>query len=143
MPQLVKGGKWVFGWAMVGPSGELPIPPEAWEEYGFQVGDEVAFLPGSKRSGGFGLSHPRLLIKLPAQFQDRILARGRIDEAYQVAAPAEVGVEAGDLLLVARGSGRALGFLARGPIYEEARKHSELAIFVSEAAPLQTKALPL
>jgi len=29
MPQLVKGGKWVFGWVIVGFQGELTIPPEA------------------------------------------------------------------------------------------------------------------
>jgi hypothetical protein len=86
MPQLVKGGKWVFGWVIVGPRGELTIPPEAWDEYQFQVGDEVTFIPGSRRSGGFSLSHPRLL--------------------------------------AVRGSGRALGFVAHGPIYEEALRNS-------------------
>ena len=55
MPQLVKGGKWVYGWVIVGLQGELTIPPEAWHEYGFRTGDEVTFLPGSRRSGGFGL----------------------------------------------------------------------------------------
>jgi hypothetical protein len=51
MPQLVKGGKWVFGWVAVGLKGELMIPPEAWREYGFRIGDEVTFLPGSRSSG--------------------------------------------------------------------------------------------
>ena len=37
MPQLAKGGKWVFGWVLVGPHGEVTIPPEAWDEYGLQT----------------------------------------------------------------------------------------------------------
>jgi len=32
-------------------------------------------------------------------------------------------------LLVVRGSGLALGFVTIGPIYEEAKKHSEILIF--------------
>jgi hypothetical protein len=90
VPQLVKGGKWVFGWVIVGPRGELAIPPEAWDEYRFQVGDEVTFISGSRRSGGFGLSHPRLLAATPAPLQTRALAQGRVDEAGRVLAPAAV-----------------------------------------------------
>jgi hypothetical protein len=133
MPQLVKGGKWVFGWVIVGPRGELAIPPEAWDEYGFQLGDEVTFIAGSRRSGGFGLSHPRLLdaVAIPL----RALAQGRVDELGLVTAPAAVGVQPGDRLLAVRGSGRALGFVARGPIYEEALRHPELACFSVEAGP--------
>jgi hypothetical protein len=36
---------------------------------------------------------------------------------------------AGDRLLVVRGSGLALGFLERGPIYEEARRHPDIETF--------------
>jgi hypothetical protein len=126
MPQLVKGGKWVFGWVTVGSRRELAIPPEAWDEYRFQVGDEVTFLPGSQRSGGFGLSHARLLGDVPEPLQMRALARGRVDELGRVMVPAAVEVRPGDRLLVVRGSGRALGFVAHGPIYEEAVKHPDL-----------------
>jgi hypothetical protein len=121
MPRLVKGGKWVFGWVVVGPKGELPIPPEAWREYDFEAGDEAFFLRGSRRSGGFGLSTPGLMTSSSARF--RVLGRGRIGEDGQVIVPPEVGVEPGHRLLAVRGSGRALGFVARGPIYEEALKH--------------------
>ena len=134
MPRLAKGGKWVFGWTVVGPGGELCIPPEAWDEYQFQVGDEVAWMPGSKRSGGFGLSHPRLLAQLPAQFQDRALAWSRIEAKRRALVPPQAGVQPGQRLLVVRGSGRALGLLVRGPIYEEACRHSDLAWFDSGCA---------
>jgi hypothetical protein len=135
MPQLVRGGKWVFGWVAVGPRGELVIPPQAWGEYGFQVGDRVAFLPGSRKSGGFGLSHTRLLTRTAAPLQMRLLAQGRVNDQGQVVVPAAVGVRPGDRLLAVRGSGRALGFVARGPIYEEALQHPELACFGVEAGP--------
>jgi hypothetical protein len=129
MPQLVKGAKWVFSWVIVGPRGELTIPPEAWDEYGFQAGDEITFIPGSRRSGGFGLSHSRLLAGVPAALHVRALAQGRVAEVGQVTAPAAVGVQPGDRLLAVRGSGRALGLVARGPIYEEALKHPQLTCF--------------
>jgi hypothetical protein len=35
MPQLSKGGKWVFGWAIVGPDRNVLIPTQAYQEYGF------------------------------------------------------------------------------------------------------------
>jgi hypothetical protein len=130
MPQLVKGGKWVFGWVTVGPHGELPIPPEAWHEYGFQSGEEAVFLPGSRTSGGFALSTPRLLAQAAGPLHTRIRARDRIGEDAQIVIePAVVGVHPGDRLLVVRGSGRALGFVARGPILDEALKHPELEVF--------------
>jgi hypothetical protein len=129
MPQLVKGGKWVFGWVIVGPQGELTIPPEAWHEYGFRIGDEVTFLPGSRRSGGFGLSTPRLLAQMTGPLQSCGLARDHIGEEGQLVVPPAVGMRSGDRLLAVRGSGRALGFVAQGPIYDEALKHPELEIF--------------
>ena len=132
MPQLVKGGKWVFGWAIVGPQEELGIPPAAWVEYEFQAGEEAVFLSGSRTSGGFGLSTPRLLAQEARLLQARALARGFIGERGQIVIPATVGIWPGDRLLVVRGSGRALGFLARGPIYDEALRHPKLEIFHTE-----------
>lgn len=129
MPQLTKGGKWAFGWVIVGAERALTIPPAAWDEYGFQGGDEVTFIPGSRRSGGFSLSHARLLADASAPLQVRALAQNRVEEPGRVRVPAAVGMRPGDRLLAVRGSGRALGFVAHGPIYEEALQHSELACF--------------
>ena len=126
MPQLVKGGKWVFGWVTVGPEGELAVPPDAWIEYGFQPGEEAVFLPGSRTSGGFGLSTPRLMARMASPMQTRALARGRLGRDGQVKLPPQVGVQPGARLLAVRGSGRALGFVSRGPIYEEAQRHPAL-----------------
>ena len=140
MPQLVKGGKWVFGWVSIGLHGELAIPPEAWHEYGFWTGDEVAFLPGSRSSGGFGLSTPRLLAQMAGPVQSRGLARDHIGEDGQLVVPPAVGMQPGDRLLAVRGSGRALGFVAQGPIYDEALRHPELEIFGQDRVKQQAKA---
>ncbi|MBN1888678.1 MAG: hypothetical protein JW850_11845 [Thermoflexales bacterium] len=123
MPQLVKGGKWIFGWVVVGPRREIPIPPEAYHEYGFQAGESVLFLRGSRRSGGFSVGR---LERVPKRLRGRVLGHSQMGENEQVVAPPETGVRPGSHLLVGRGSGVALGFLAQGPIYAEALKHPEL-----------------
>jgi len=128
MPQLAKGGKWVFGWVVVAPGGEMCLPPEADAEYGFQPGEIVFFMKGSQRSGGFGLGKSTVLSAAP--ILPRKLAQGIVTAARTVNLPPEVVIQPGERLLVVRGSGLALGFLQRGPIYEEALKHPELEIFI-------------
>ena len=58
----------------------------------------------------------------------RELGRGQFGDGW-VTVPPEVGVKPGDRLLAVRGSRYGLGFVARGPIYEEAVKHPELEVF--------------
>ena len=132
MPRLVKGAKWTFGWAVVGPEREIAIPPEAWDEYGFQPGDEAIFTPGSRKSGGFGISTSALMAEAREKMGgDGLHALGwdRFREG-RVVVPPEVNAKPGDRLLTVRGSCYGLGFIARGPIYEEALKHPELEVFV-------------
>lgn len=129
MPQLVKGGKWVFGWTVVGPAGQVRIPPEAYSEYGFQSGEPIVFVRGSRTSGGLGVSRQEKLAKSRLAQTNRLLGEGRIDEKGQVIFPPESGVQPGERLLVVRGSGMALGFIQRGRIYEEALNHLELETF--------------
>jgi hypothetical protein len=131
MPRLVKGGKWAYGWAVVGPGGEITIPPEAWREFGFQDGDEAIFTPGSRRSGGFGVSTPELMAEVREKMAGvglRELGQGQFENG-RVMTPPEVSVKPGDRLLAVRGSRYGLGFVAQGPIYEEALKHPELEEF--------------
>ncbi len=61
MPQIARGGKNVFGWSKVGIDGKIVIPPEAIEEYSLNEDDRTILIPGSKTSGGFGLSSKRIL----------------------------------------------------------------------------------
>jgi hypothetical protein len=129
MPQLVKGGKWVFGWVVVGAGGEVRIPPEAYAEYGFQVGKPVVFIRGSRTSGGFGVARREKLAVSLIPLTERQLGEGVIGKNGRVTFPPETGVKPGERLLVGRGSGLALGFVQRGPIYKEALRHPELETF--------------
>jgi hypothetical protein len=133
MPRLVKGGKWAYGWVLVGPQGELAIPPSAWQEYAFCEGQEALFIAGSRRSGGFSLSTPALWgerAALLGRGSLRLLGRAVLG-AGRVCVPAAVGVCVGQRLLAVRGSCTGLGFVARGPIHEEALRHPQLELFES------------
>jgi hypothetical protein len=129
MPRLARGGKWVYGWVVIGAERRMPIPPEAWQEYGFRAGNQVLFLRGSRRSGGFGVGMPEQIAAAFGQLDTgtRVLGSARLDRDGSVTLPLMIEAEPGDRLLVVRGSRLALGFIARGPIYEQAAKHPELA----------------
>lgn len=154
MPRLVKGGKYVYGWSEVDNNGRIVIPSEALDEYGFKDADKVILMPASKRSGGFALTTPSLLknsrlsvvlVREPqlAAFQlpegetvtvgTRTHCWVKLNSKGEFVVPVETlreyGVNLGDRLLVGRGSGLALAFIAKGPILAEARKHSSLALF--------------
>jgi hypothetical protein len=58
-----------------------------------------------------------------------MFAQGFIENEGGVSIPPAAGIPAGARLLVYRGSGLALGFLAQGPIYMEAQKHQGLQTF--------------
>jgi hypothetical protein len=106
-------------------------PPKAWREFGFQAGDEAVFAPGSHRSGGFAVSTPGLMAEASEKMGKaglRELDRGRFEDGW-VTVPSRVNVQPGARLLAVRGSRYGLGFVAQGPIYEEALKHPELDLF--------------
>lgn len=158
MPQLVKGGKHVFGWTRVGKAGRIAVPPEALEEYSLHEADRLILVPGSQTSGGFGLGSPQVLIQTPLwtaietrpELEAFECERGSLIECDgklmgwvelqhgEVTVPLEslkhFGINAGDSLLVVRGSGRALGFIVKGPITAEARKHPDLPVFFPSSA---------
>jgi bifunctional DNA-binding transcriptional regulator/antitoxin component of YhaV-PrlF toxin-antitoxin module len=154
MPQLVKGGKYVYGWCQVGDTGRISIPPEAMDEYGLKEHDKVILMSGSRRSGGFAVTTPRLLSGSPLSavldrfprlrtFQmpeARVIRAGggsycwtSIEEGGYITLPQETlweyEVVPGDRLLAVRGSGLALGFARKGPIVDQAVTHSEIETF--------------
>jgi hypothetical protein len=129
MPQLVKGGKWVFGWTVVNFAGEVRIPHDAYAEYGFQSGEQVVFLAGSQRSGGCGVARQEKLAGSQIPLAKRALGKGVVGKNERIAFPSATGFQSGERLLVVRGSGLALGFVQRGPIYEEASRHPEIEVF--------------
>jgi hypothetical protein len=129
MPYLVKGGKWVFGWVIVSPDGEVAIPPPALTEYSFQAGETAFLIRGSRTSGGFGLcSQAKLADSI---LKASIIVEVAIGSGAQVRLPPQVLFHPGERLLVVRGSRLALGFIQRGPIYLKAMKHPELEVFIT------------
>jgi hypothetical protein len=153
MPQLAKGGKNAFGWSVVSEIGTIVIPPDAFEEYMFMEGGRLILISGSRTSGGFGLARMEMLAESPLSgflSAHPELAEFRITPGQPVKhnsktytwvnvtdksinVPNETlqlyGIKPGDHLLTVRGSNLALGFIVRGPIIEEARKHPELDVF--------------
>lgn len=66
MPQMNKGGKFIFGKSRIRPDGTVQIPPQAMEEYHIAEEGKVYLFTGSKITGGFcvtrkGLLHPSKL----------------------------------------------------------------------------------
>ncbi|MBN1247435.1 MAG: hypothetical protein JXC32_07235 [Anaerolineae bacterium] len=132
MPQLVRGGKWVFGWSVVRERGLLPIPLDAWHRYTFGPEKRAIFIRGSATSGGFAIAPAS---RWPAAFgpwqsSDRVLGVAELAANGIVRIPEQLGLLAGERLLVVNGSGHALGFITRGPIVEAARTHPELETFI-------------
>jgi len=131
MPQMNKGGKWAFGWCVVGTNREIQIPPEAYAEYGFQSEELVIFLHGSRRSGGFSVGRLEKLARTTSPILRRSLGQGAIWGERQVIAPKDLDIQPGERLLAVRGSGYAVLFLRHGPIFDEALKHPEIEIFTT------------
>ncbi|BDZ68223.1 hypothetical protein [Methanobacterium ferruginis] len=61
MPQLAKGGKFVFGWSIIGKNGCVQVPDKAIQEYSLLVDDKLILISGSKSSGGLAVSRPGLI----------------------------------------------------------------------------------
>ena len=53
MPQLNKGGKFVFGLSVINPDLTIRIPPQALLEYDALRDGKVIIFTGSKITGGF------------------------------------------------------------------------------------------
>jgi bifunctional DNA-binding transcriptional regulator/antitoxin component of YhaV-PrlF toxin-antitoxin module len=157
MPQLVKGGKHVFGWSRVGNTGRIVVPREALEEYRLRESEKLILVPGSRTSGGFGLGSPESLSgsprgealrACPELGEFRVSAGEAVEydgkpycwvelRGGRITVPPTTlegyGVQVDDSLLVIRGSGLAIGFAVRGPIVEEARRHPELVLFQADS----------
>ena len=87
MPQMTKGGKYIFGWSNIGQNGELTFPTMAVKEYNLQEETYIYIVSGSKQTGGFCvmteplLSHSKLknIIRRKSQFSKEKFERGRVD----------------------------------------------------------------
>lgn len=154
VPQITKGGKYVFGWSTVGEQGRIAIPKEAMDEYGFRERDKVILMSGSRQSGGFAVTTPKLLSGSPlaaalqrygrlrtfqmpearvVRVEGRSFCWTSVGEGGCLTLPYETlreyGILPGDRLLTVRGSGLALGFALRGPIVDVALTHPGIEVF--------------
>lgn len=61
MPQLNKGGKYVFGWSKIGGDGTMHFPTMALTEYNLLEEPEIIIFTGSKITGGFCVTNQKML----------------------------------------------------------------------------------
>jgi hypothetical protein len=150
MPQLVKGGKYIFGLSKIGGNGAIAIPPEACEEYGFIDGDRVVLFNGSRTSGGFivtkfdiikkskpgpmfmnvpGLVEYRIPENEIIKYRGRLFCWSTVIPGGCIRLPEAIldayRIKRGGLLATGRGSHLGLAFIARGMVHNEALKHPE------------------
>lgn len=61
MPQMTKGGKYIFGWSKIGENGEIVFPTMAVKEYKLKEETYIYIVSGSKQTGGFCVMTESLL----------------------------------------------------------------------------------
>lgn len=61
MPQMSKGGKFIFGKSLIRNDLTIHLPPQALTEYNATVGGKVYLFTGSKVTGGFCVTRKGLL----------------------------------------------------------------------------------
>ena len=61
MPQLNKGGKYVFGLSIIGPGNRILLPREALDRYPVHREKRILIFTGSRSTGGFCVTSPGLL----------------------------------------------------------------------------------
>ncbi|NLA11830.1 MAG: hypothetical protein GX883_06890 [Firmicutes bacterium] len=62
MPQVSKGGKYIFGYSLIGQELDIQLPPQAMREYDITLEGKVYLITGSKTSGGFNVTRKGLLL---------------------------------------------------------------------------------
>jgi hypothetical protein len=154
MPQLEKGGKFVFGWCRIRQDGGVLLPPQARQEYNFNAGDEIILLSGSRTSGGFGITRKSWLEKSklsvilsdnpgladsslaegqPVTYKGRNYCRFILDkDARFFLSPGALeayNIKPGDSLISIRSSDIAIGMAAKGPLIAISKTHPEIEVF--------------
>ena len=145
MPQMNKGGKFIFGQSRIGENGSVQLPIQAIQEYEITAEGRVYLFTGSKSTGGFcvtrrGLLEPSKLghiltdtpqlLHYTASQGEFISYKGRaycwleISESGKIALTKEMmaflKVDIGMELLSIRSSDIAFTMGAKGPLMERA-----------------------
>ena len=154
MPQISKGGKYIFGWVQIREHGEITFPAQAIEEYKLQKERYIYIVSGSKQTGGFCvMSEPLLsrsklnhILKENPDLADRSLKEGELisykGRKYGLLTLKNNGVhlspslmqtldiKVGDKLLAIRSSDIAFTLGAKGALIQKAYEYKgEIAIF--------------
>lgn len=148
MPQMNKGGKFIFGMSFIRDNFEVHFPPQAINEYNICLEDKVYLFTGAKATGGFCVTRKGLLmpskigniLKDTPDLRDYKLPEGKFtdykgrkycwisiskdgiieltDEMLQV-----LDISVGMELLSIRSSDIAFTMGAKGPLLEKAKKY--------------------
>ncbi|GBU29243.1 hypothetical protein R84B8_02807 [Treponema sp. R8-4-B8] len=83
MPQIRKGGKYVFGWSVIRNDFSIQFPIEAINEYNICSEGRVFLITGSKTTGGFTVSK-NILNNLSLKIGDKLLSIRSSDIAFMM-----------------------------------------------------------
>lgn len=150
MPQMNKGGKFIFGKSIIKEDGVLQFPEQAVKEYDITADGKVYLFTGSKSTGGFcvtrkGLLEPsklgHILTETPelreymAKPGAFIKYKGRSYTWVEISDDGKIvltdkmreflKIEIGMRLLSIRSSDIAFTMGAYGPLVEESMKHED------------------
>lgn len=155
MPQMNKGGKFIFGKSTIREDGMLQFPEQAIKEYNITADGKVYLFTGSKSTGGFcvtrkGLLEPsklgHILTETPElreytikagtfiKYKGRFYTWTEISDDGQIILTNEMQIflkiKVGMRLLSIRSSNIAFTMGAYGPLVEESIKHeNEIPIY--------------
>lgn len=155
MPQMNKGGKFIFGESVIRPDGMVQFPTQAVEEYRIASEGRGYLFTGSKSTGGFCVTRQELLLpsklghiltETPAlldygapegrflYYKGRAYCWTAISETGGIRLTDEMmaflGLESGARLLSIRSSDIAFTMGAKGPLLEKAERFDgEIPIF--------------
>ena len=155
MPQMNKGGKFIFGKSVVRSDGTVQFPEQAVEEYQIAEEGKVYLFTGSKFTGEFcvtrkGLLYPsklgHILDDVPEllnytaksgcfiKYKGRSYCWTNISQTGQIVLTKEMAdfldIKVGTQLLSVRSSDIAFTMGAKGPLLEKAENHDgEIPLF--------------
>ena len=155
MPQMNKGGKFIFGESVIRPDGRVQLPPQAVDEYRIASEGKAYLFTGSKSTGGFcvtrkGLLQPsklgHILEAMPQllhytakpgaffKYKGRAYCWTEVSNTGQIRLEEEMmaflSVKPGTRLLSIRSSDIAFTMGAKGPLLEKAERFDgEIPLF--------------
>lgn len=155
MPQMNKGGKFIFGKSLIREDGVLQFPEQAIQEYDITAEGRIYLITGSKKTGGFCVTRKGLLelsklghiLSDTPELKDYSVKQGKFikykGRSYSWVEISDDGkivltdemlsflkIKSGMKLLSIRSSDIAFTMGAYGPLIEESMKHEdEISVF--------------